>query len=129
MKRFVFWTGIYNLGASAVLLVPGALAMNGLPEPASRAWAMLPGLMLVFLGIMLILCSRDLARRGALVFWEGLLRLAVFVLLAGYGLFGGFGPMAVVIGSIDLVVGLIYVVGLPRALGRSAWDLLRDAPA
>lgn len=84
------------------------------------------GLMPIFLGLMLMLCSRDLPRRGVLVAWEGVLRLGGASVLAGYGLFGGQGAQAAFAGVIDLVVGVVYLVGLPRYLRISLRDLLLD---
>ena len=39
------------------------------------------GLMAIFLGGVLILCSRDLKRRRALVIWEGLLGVTLIGLI------------------------------------------------
>jgi len=66
------------------------------------------GSMAMFLGIMLMLCSRDLATRGTLVMWEGILRIGGFSIMAGYGLFGGVG-LSSVSGVIDLIFGAIYL--------------------
>ena len=84
------------------------------------------GLMAVFLGVMLILCSRDLHSRGTLVAWEGVLRVGGFLAMAGYGLFGGAGILAAGSGVFDLIVGVIYLVGLPHYLSVSLADLLLD---
>ena len=84
------------------------------------------GLMAMFLGVMLILCSRDLPRRGSLVAWEGVLRIGGFGVMAGYGIFDGEGAQVAVAGLFDLVVGLAYLVGLPKHLGVSLATLLFD---
>ena len=84
------------------------------------------GLMALFLGIMLVLSSRDLARRGPLVAWEGVLRVGGFCTMTGYGLFGGAGMLAVGSGVFDLIVGMVYLLGLPGHLRVSLIDLLLD---
>ena len=84
------------------------------------------GLMALFLGIMLILCSRDLEHRGSLVAWEGMLRLGGFAIMGGYGVFGGGGVQLAIAGVFDLVIGAIYLLWLPRHLGVPLGDLLLD---
>jgi hypothetical protein len=100
--------------------------MIGLAAPDSRFYVWLPGILIAYLGIMLILASRDLDGRASLVFWEGILRLAGFVVVVRYGFFGEFGSLLGFVGVIDLVVGLVYIIGLPKSLNRSAIDILLD---
>ena len=84
------------------------------------------GLMVVFIGAALILCSRDLTRRGPIVAWEGVLRLGGFLVMTGYGMFGGDGPPMLLAGVFDLAVGLIYLIGLPRHLGAPLLRIMLD---
>lgn len=37
------------------------------------------GLIVMFLGAMLVLCTQDLKRRGSLVVWDGVLRIGLCV--------------------------------------------------
>jgi hypothetical protein len=76
---------------------------------------------------MLIICSRNLRARASIVYWEGILRIGLFLLLAGYGFFGGIGIAMAFVGIVDLIIGLGYVFGLPRSLNLSAMDLLKDS--
>ena len=46
-------------------------------------------------------------------------------LLIPYGFFGHLGFMAGVIGVGDFVIGFVFLVLLPKAIGKSAWNLLR----
>jgi hypothetical protein len=46
--------------------------------------------------------------------------------MAGFGLFGGLGPAVVLLGVVDLVIGLVYLVGLPKALNTTPVNILRD---
>ena len=82
--------------------------------------------MAVFLGVMLIICTRDLSRRGTLVAWEGVLRLFGCALMVGFGLFSSAGTLAVFTGIFDGAVGVAYLYFLPRHLGVSLSGLLLD---
>jgi hypothetical protein len=46
--------------------------------------------------------------------------------MAGFGLFGGLGPAVVLLGVVDLIIGLVYLVGLPNALNTTAINILLD---
>lgn len=128
MKTFVLWTGWMSVAAGASLQFP-SLAAHLMPSEPPGMLLHLFGLMAMYLGVLLVFCSRDLARRGTLVLWEGILRLGGFGVMAGYGLFGGGGAQLALGGLFDLIVGVIYLVALPRHLGSSFVDLLRDRSA
>ncbi len=71
--------------------------------------------------------KRSLRSRASIVCWEGVLRIVAFFLLAGYGFFGGLGISMALVGTVDLVIGLIYLFGLPRSLGVKGAQLLLDS--
>lgn len=125
MKSFIIWTGLLS-GASGIalqfLLVAGHLIPDGAPEILLHVF----GLVAVFLGLMLILCSRDLKNRGVLVAWEGVLRVVGGSVIAGFGLLGGSGILLGLAGLGDVAIGLVYLVCLPRHLSISLFDLLLD---
>lgn len=125
MKRFVFWTGMISVLAGASLQSP-TIAAQMMPTERPGMLLHVFGLMAIFLGTMLILCSRDLLHRAPLVMWEGVLRLGGFTVMTGYGLWGGGGPSMVLSGVFDLVIGIVYLTALPRHVGRSAINLLLD---
>jgi len=127
MKKFVFWTGVYNILLGLGFLFPPLVGFLGVPVPESGVWVQLPATIVIYLGILLILCSRSLRSRASIVCWEGILRIVVFFLLAGYGFFGGLGISMALVGTVDLVIGLIYVFGLPRSLGVKGAQLLLDS--
>lgn len=102
------------------------LAAQLMPSAEPGMLLHLSGLMAMFMGLMLILCSRDLRQRGALVLWEGILRVSLFAVMGIYGLFGDGGPRVVMAGVGDLIIGILYFVGLPRHLRVSFVDLLLD---
>ena len=127
MKKFVFWTGGYNILLGLEFLCPPLMGFLRVPVPESGIWVQLPATIVIYLGILLILCSRSLRSRACIVCWEGILRIFAFLLLAGYGLFGGLGISMVLVGIVDLVIGLIYLVGLPRSLEVKGAQLLFDS--
>ncbi len=68
MKYFVFWTGIYNVCLGVAFLFPAIPKSFGIATPESTFWLHLPATLVIFLGVLLVLCSRDLARRGSMVY-------------------------------------------------------------
>jgi hypothetical protein len=126
MKKFVFWTGVYNIVFGFGFLLPPMIDILQVPAPNARVWVQLPAIIVIYLGILLLLCSKNLRPRASIVYWEGILRIILFFLLAGYGLFGGLGIAMVIVGIGDLVIGLVFVFGLPRSLGVTAGQLITD---
>ena len=126
MKKFVFWTGIYNIVLGLGFLLPPLVDFLQVPAPESGVWVRLPAVLVIFLGVFLIICSRNLRARASIVYWEGIGRIVVFLLLAGYGFFGGLGIAMAFVGIIDLLIGLGYIFGLPRELDVTASQLLTD---
>ena len=55
--------------------VPGLAPLLGIKQPESLFFVWSPALLVTYLGVLLILCSRDLSRRGTLVYWEGIPRV------------------------------------------------------
>jgi hypothetical protein len=127
MQKFVFWTGVYNIFLGLGFLFPPLVNFLQVPAPESGVWVRLPATIVIYLGVLLIICSRNLRARASIVYWEGILRIGLFLLLAGYGFFGGLGIAMAFVGIVDLVIGLGYVFGLPRSLNVSATDLLKDS--
>ena len=126
MQKFVFWTGVYNIFLGAGFLTPSIPGFLGIQGNSSIFWFLLPAVLVIYLGVLLILCSRNLNARGTLVYWEGILRVFAFLLLTYFGFWGGLGTMLGVIGIVDLLIGLGYLIGLPRALNTSHANLLLD---
>ncbi len=125
MARFVFWTGIYNAGLALVLVFPPLYRALGL-SICTPVWAWLIAGFLAYTSVALIYASRDLARRGALVYWESLLRYFAAIVLVPAGLFGDIGFIAALLGLGDLAIGVAYMFGLPKELGVSHQALLFD---
>jgi len=126
MRGFVFWTGIYNIIAGISFLVPGIVPLLGIRPPESSFWVWTVAASVIYLGVALVLSSRRLAERATVVYWEGILRIVAFFLFGGYGFLGDLGLVAGILGVLDLVIGLVYLIGLPRALGKRPMDLFLD---
>jgi hypothetical protein len=128
MQKFVYWTGILGAFSGLGLLFP-AISKLLMPSENPGLLPNLYGMLAVFLGIMLIFCSRDLRHRGTLVIWEGVLRVCVFLIIVWYGILGVSHILLVMAGVFDLFVGTIYLVALPRHLGLPLISLLLDRQA
>ncbi len=124
MQKFVFWTGIYDIVMASTIACPWVVKMLGVPLPESYFWLWFAAALVIYLGILLVLCSRNLKSRAPVIYWEGILRLVGFLLMAGFGFFGGLGPAVVLLGLVDLIIGLVYLVGLPKALNTTAYEYI-----
>jgi hypothetical protein len=126
MSRFVFWSGVYNIGLALTLSCPPIYRALGLNLPTPLVGLMLGGF-LAYTSVALILASRDLRRRASFVYWESFLRYTIALLVISGGLFGGIGFIAVPMGLVDIIIGLVYMVGLPRELRTSHFALFWDS--
>ena len=126
MKKFVFWSGIYDIVMAGTLACPWVVRMMGVTLPESYFWLWFAAALVMYLGVVLVISSRDIKARAPVIYWEGILRLVGFVLMAGFGIFGGLGLAVALLGVVDLVIGLVYLVGLPRALKTTPLNILLD---
>ncbi|MBW2564334.1 MAG: hypothetical protein JRE29_09960, partial [Deltaproteobacteria bacterium] len=120
-RRWVFWTGIFNIVAYSALLCPVTLKIflstsNGLgdalglggtvfsmPENVNHVIMInILGLLVVFLGIFLIMASFDIEKRAWFVFLEGLTRVFVFLFFLYYVLFSNAAQILLLFGIVDL---------------------------
>ena len=125
MKNFVFWSGVYNGVLAVFLLFPPLYRGVGM-NICDPVWGWLIAGFLGFTSAVLILSSHDLHRRATFIYWEALLRYISALVLVPAGLFGDVGLITVPLGLGDLAIGLVYMFGLPKELGVSHADLLRD---
>jgi hypothetical protein len=128
-RRWVFWTGIFNIVAYSQMLCPFTLkiyinTLNGLnnalglggtvlsiPENVNHVIMInLLGLLVVFAGICLIIASLDIEKRAWFVFWEGFIgRFFSFLFFLYYVLFSSASQILLLSGIIDLIIGIIYM--------------------
>jgi len=126
VKKFVFLTGLFNVLLGVLFTMPGLIRFAGVEPPDSSLWLMFPAVFLFFLGIILMVCSRDLENRSAIVFWDGMSRVAAFAACVWFGLYAGMGMPMVIAALGDLAIALVYFIGLPRALDRTFMSILLD---
>ena len=127
-KKWVFWTGIFNIVAYSSFLCPftlkhfllingkiaNALGLGGTPLdlPSNINHLILIhilGAIVVLLGVMLIVASLDIINRVWFVFYEGLIRILAFVFILYFVIFSNAAQVMVVFGGIDLIIGMIYM--------------------
>lgn len=126
MKKFVFLSGLLNVILAVLFTMPGLIRLAGVEPPDHPFWLMFPAVFLFFLGIILMVSSRDLERRSTIVFWDGMSRVAAFFGCLWFGLYAGMGVPVVLAALGDLAVALVYFIGLPRVLDRSFLSILLD---
>jgi hypothetical protein len=66
MVRFVFWSGVYNVGLGLILAFPPLYRAVGINVP-TPFWGWLVASFLAYSGAVLLLASRDLRRRASFV--------------------------------------------------------------
>ena len=127
-RWWVFWTGIFNIVAYGALMCPytlkifsgisiglsNALGLGGvvlsMPENINHVILInILGLSIVFLGIFLIIASLDIRNRAWFVFWEGLIRIFIFLFLFYYVFFSNAAQILFLFGVIDLAIAIIYM--------------------
>ena len=126
VKKFVFLTGLLNVLLGVLFTMPGLIRLAGVEPPDHSFWLMFPAVFLFFLGIILMICSRDLKNRSTIVFWDGMSRVAAFFGCLWFGLYAGMGVPLALAALGDLAIALVYFIGLPRVLNRSFLSILLD---
>ena len=127
-KRWVFWTGVFNIVAYAALACPftfttflnmqnnmgKSLGLGGsefvFPASVNNLLMInILGLIVIFLGIMLIVASFDIENRAWFVYWEALIRISVFFICVYFVFAKDASQIMFGIGLIDLIIGGIYM--------------------
>lgn len=126
MNAFILMTGIFNvLFGLAVQFASGVAIV--LPKDSPGMTTHLFGITAAFLGCVLILSSRDLKRFGVIVAAEGILRVFGFTVMAYYAVFGGYETFTLLLACADGLLGIAYLVLIPRHLNVTLVQLFRDA--
>ena len=126
MQGFVFWTGMYNLVLGCALFFPVLLRSWGVRLPDPVPWTELLACGALYFGVLLILCGRNLAARGPLVWWAGVLRLMIGALLAWCAAALQAGAVVGAAGALEILMGAVYLAALPKHLHRTHADLALD---
>lgn len=125
--RAVFWSGIWNIGLGLSLVIPPITEFLGVQIP-NPFWPCIVAAFLWYTSAVLILSSRDVQTFASIIYWEALLRFAAVAILIAYG-FKYIGILPTILFAVtDFAWGVIYVLGLQRAIGRSHVSLLLNRP-
>ena len=127
-RRWVLWTGIFNIVAYSPLVCPFTLKQFfNVSNKLSQAFGLggmeltipqninnllminLLGVFVIFFGIWLVIASFDIANRAWFVFYDGLLRILVFFFFLYFVIFNNASVVLIGFGTIDLIFGSIYM--------------------
>ena len=123
LQRFVFLTGIYNFILATSLLFPAfSRDLLGLQIPYPGDW-MIAGF-LYFTAAILVYCSSNIDKFAAIIYYEGLLRLAEAGVMIHAALIGGAGQIFLLAAAGDILIGLVYIIQLNRQTGASHSQLI-----
>jgi hypothetical protein len=125
MKNFIIFTGVLGLLAGFGSLFP-AVARQLLPSEKPGMLLTIFGLTAMFLGLVLLVSSRDLKQRGIYVIWVGVFKIVAFAVMAFYSISLHQGISSMAGGILDLIFGTVFLVGLPKHLGTSLPKLALD---
>ncbi len=121
--RLVFWSGIWNIGLGLTLVTPPAAQLLGVQIP-NPFWPLIIAGFLWYASATLIVSSRDVGRFASIIYWEALLRFFAVIALLAYGFtYVGALPTAL-LAITDFAWGVILIIGVRRATGRSHASLL-----
>ena len=121
--RLVFWSGIWNIGLGLILVTPPAAQLLGVQIP-NPFWPLLVAGFLWYSSATLIVSSGDVRRFASIIYWEALLRFFAVIALLAYGFtYVGALPTAL-LAITDFAWGVILIIGVRRATGRSHATLL-----
>jgi hypothetical protein len=127
-RKWVLGTGIFNIVVYSTLLFPftlkvlldisnavnNALGLGGMsfPVPSNTNYLVIihiVGILVVCLGIMLVIASFDIMNRAWFVFWEGLLRIIVFLYMLFFVVCMNSITLLLLFGTTDLIIGTVYM--------------------
>ena len=139
MRKFVYITGALDYLVGLATAAP--VFINGDPQQVPSLLSL--GAFLCFAAAVLMWASKDLATRGCIVVWQGLVRIvAVLSTLAALQMgivdtmveLYGAAPAGITAGLIgvcvfDGIVSGVYLVGMSRMEGHTFMGLLRGESA
>jgi hypothetical protein len=127
-RKWVLVTGVLNIVVYSALLFPftlkvfldisnamsNALSLGGMsfPVPLNTNHLVMihiVAILVVCLGIMLVIASFDIKNRAWFVFWEGLLRIIVFLYILFFVVCMNSATLLLLFGTTDLIIGAVYV--------------------
>lgn len=127
-RKWVLVTGVFNIVVYSTLLFPftlkvfldisnamnNALGLGGMifPVPLNTNHLVMihiVGILVVCFGIMLVIASFDIMNRAWFVFWEGLMRIIVFLYLLFFVVCMNSITLLLLFGTTDLIIGTVYL--------------------
>ena len=123
LSKFVFVTGVYNFLLAVGLTIPYVTDLLQI-NIFDYALSLLIAAFLIFTAAIQIFASRDLRNYGWVIFWEGILRWMAAAVLVPYGFFGHLGLLTGVMGIGDFLIGFVFLILLPKSLGKRTSELL-----
>lgn len=129
MKQLVRLCALYNASVLTVFLIPGLLPWLGVAPPHSPLWLWLPSLFALFATIVLWFSADDLKRLGTFPYYNGIIRVTFAALAFALDFAGSAGALFGWVALFDLPLGLVCILGVPRASGRTHLQLLTNRPA
>jgi hypothetical protein len=125
MKNFIIFTGALGMLAGFGSLFPSVVSQM-LPSEQPGMLLTIFGITSMFLGLVLFISSRNLKQRGVYVIWVGIFKIIAFAVMAFYGISAHQGISSMAGGVLDLIFGIVFLVGIPKHLGTSLLDLILD---
>ena len=123
LSTFVKLAGFYNLFLGLGIATPYVTGVLGI-EICDYALNLLIAVFLIFTAATQVIAARDLKTFAPIVFWEGLLRWSAAAILIFYGFFGHLGSAAGLLGLGDFLIGSVFVLYLPKAVGVTPRKLM-----
>ena len=127
-RKLVLVTGVLNIVVYSTLLCPFTLkvllnisnAMNNALGLGGMSFTIplntnhlvmihVVAILVVCLGIMLVIASFDIINRAWFVFWEGLMRIMIFLYILLFVVCMNSLTLLLLFGTTDLIIGAVYV--------------------
>lgn len=112
-QKFVFITAIFNFPIGIGLIAQALYA----PNPDTLTISVVLGAFIIFAGAALMWAAQNLQNRAPLVVWNGLVRIVGFASVLFTASIGTVPSAFLVIGGMDLILALIYIIGSSKATG------------
>ena len=119
-NKFALITGILNFPFGLGMIIHALLD----PQSESIVNTVVLGAFILFAGAVLIWATQDLGSRAPVIVWGGLVRLVAVAIVAYALTIGTVAIYQVVTAGMDLIVGMIYLLGSSKCTGTSIARLI-----
>jgi hypothetical protein len=125
MKKLVLISAFLNFCVALCLPCPWLWEKGGIPIPDSSIWLWFPATLVLIIGIIVAVCSRDLENRAPIIYWVGVCRIIVSALIAGF-FYKYMGPLVFGLVAMEWFFAFSYFIGLSKMLKASFFKILFD---